>query len=47
MPCMSLVGNGTPMTGSVVQDATTPGNAAEPPAPAMITCMPRSSAVVT
>ena len=36
--------SGTPMTGSVVCAATTPGSAAERPAPAMITRSPRSFA---
>ena len=33
--------SGTPMTGSSVWAATTPGSAAERPAPAMITLSPR------
>src|SRR5438093_2686272 len=41
----SLDSSGTPSTGSVVFAATAPGNAAAPPAAAMITSRPRSSAV--
>ena len=37
-------GTGTPTTGSVVTDASMPGRCAAPPAPAMITLMPRSAA---
>jgi hypothetical protein len=37
-------GMGTPMTGSVVSDATNPGSAAAPPAPAMKTRTPRAIA---
>src|SRR3546814_2855600 len=36
---------GTPMTGSVVREATMPGRWAAPPAPAMITRRPLSRAV--
>lgn len=35
---------GTPITGSVVIDATMPGRCAAPPAPAITTRMPRSAA---
>src|SRR5688572_29366640 len=38
--------SGTPMTGSVVCAATTPGSAAASPAPAMITLSPRRCAFV-
>ena len=37
-------GTGTPITGSGVAAATMPGRWAAPPAPAMITSMPRSAA---
>src|SRR5699024_6520992 len=36
---------GTPRTGRTVRDAVMPGRWAAPPAPAMMTCRPRSSAV--
>ena len=36
---------GTPITGRTVCEATIPGRCAAPPAPAMITCSPRSAAV--
>ena len=36
---------GTPSTGTTVLAATMPGRCAAPPAPAMITSMPRASAV--
>ena len=36
--------SGTPITGSSVWAATTPGSAADRPAPAMITRIPRSCA---
>jgi hypothetical protein len=39
-------GTGTPMTGSGVIDAVIPGRWAAPPAPAMMTCKPRSAAVL-
>jgi hypothetical protein len=38
-------GTGTPITGSEVIEAVMPGKCAAPPAPAMITCNPRSAAV--
>ena len=37
-------GTGTPMTGSGVAEATMPGRCAAPPAPAMMTSMPRPAA---
>ena len=37
---------GTPTTGSVVIEATMPGRCAAPPAPAMMTSMPRDLAVL-
>jgi hypothetical protein len=36
---------GTPITGSTVCAAMTPARCAAPPAPAMITCMPRLAAL--
>ncbi len=44
MPPRCWVGIGTPMTGSVVFEASIPGRCAAPPAPAMITRMPRARA---
>src|SRR4051812_23543004 len=44
-PLSAALCTGTPMTGSTVCDATIPGRCAAPPAPAMITCSPRSAAV--
>src|SRR5579875_1010604 len=43
-PARCRLGTGTPMTGSVVREAIIPGRWAAPPAPAMITWMPRSAA---
>ena len=43
-PESALLCTGTPITGTVVSDATMPGRCAAPPAPAMITCRPRASA---
>ena len=43
-PCSAALLTGTPSTGSTVCDATMPGRCAAPPAPAMITWMPRASA---
>ena len=43
-PSSVASGTGTPMTGSGVAEATMPGRCAAPPAPAMITSMPRSAA---
>ena len=44
-PSSLASGTGTPITGNAVADATMPGRCAAPPAPAMITSMPRSAAV--
>ena len=44
MPSRCFSGTGTPITGSGVTEATMPGSAAAPPAPAMITLRPRSAA---
>src|SRR5712672_2036534 len=44
-PLSATLCTGTPITGSTVCDATMPGRCAAPPAPAMITCRPRSAAV--
>ena len=41
MPLSALLITGTPITGMVVIDATMPGRWAAPPAPAMMTSMPR------
>ena len=46
MPSRCFSGTGTPITGSGVTAATMPGRCAAPPAPAMITCSPRSAADV-
>ncbi len=43
-PSSLASGTGTPITGSGVAEATMPGRCAAPPAPAMITLMPRSAA---
>ena len=43
-PCSAALCTGTPSTGSTVCAATMPGRCAAPPAPAMITSMPRASA---
>ncbi len=45
MPSRYFRGTGTPMTGSEVTEASMPGRCAAPPAPAMITRRPRSSAL--
>ena len=45
MPFSARDSTGTPSTGSTVFDAVIPGRCAAPPAPAMITSMPRDSAV--
>ena len=45
-PCSAALCTGTPSTGSTVCAATMPGRCAAPPAPAMITSMPRPSAPV-
>ena len=42
-PSSRASGTGTPITGSGVAEATIPGRWAAPPAPAMITSMPRSA----
>lgn len=44
-PPSAFVWIGTPMTGIVVNEAVMPGRCAEPPAPAIITVIPRSFAV--
>ena len=44
-PSSLASGTGTPITGNGVADATIPGRCAAPPAPAMITSIPRSAAV--
>ena len=44
IPCSEVDGIGTPMTGSVVCAAITPARCAAPPAPAMITRIPRPAA---
>ena len=46
-PPATCVGMGTPMTGRIVFEATTPARWAAPPAPAMKTRMPRASAPAT
>ena len=43
MPSIAPPLIGTPITGSVVWAATTPGSAADSPAPAMTTSMPRGA----
>ena len=43
-PSSCASGTGTPMTGSVVTEASMPGRCAAPPAPAMMTRMPRPAA---
>ena len=43
-PFNAALFTGTPMTGRIVCDATIPGRCAAPPAPAMITSMPRPAA---
>src|SRR2546427_5199803 len=45
MPCKEVEGIGTPITGRVVCAAITPARWAAPPAPAMITRMPRPAAL--
>lgn len=45
-PDSALDFTGTPTTGNGVKAATMPGRWAAPPAPAMMTLMPRSAAVV-
>ena len=45
IPCSEVDGIGTPMTGSVVCAAITPARCAAPPAPAMITRIPRAAAL--
>ncbi len=45
MPFKALDCTGTPKTGSAVLAASMPGRWAAPPAPAMITRIPRSRAV--
>ena len=45
-PSRYFNGTGTPITGSTVAYATMPGRWAAPPAPAMITRMPRATADV-
>jgi hypothetical protein len=45
MPLSDAESTGTPMTGSAVFAAVMPGRCAAPPAPAMMTSMPRSAAV--
>mmetsp|Transcript_48310 Transcript_48310/g.114089 ORF Transcript_48310/g.114089 Transcript_48310/m.114089 type:complete len:273 (-) Transcript_48310:904-1722(-) len=44
LPDSAVVLTGTPMTGTGVMAATMPGKCAAPPAPAMITLIPRSGA---
>src|SRR5947199_1875898 len=44
IPCSVFVSTGTPRTGKIVFAAAIPGRCADPPAPAMITRMPRFSA---
>ncbi|GMA20352.1 hypothetical protein GCM10025862_23730 [Arsenicicoccus piscis] len=44
MPSRYFSGTGTPITGSGVTAASMPGRWAAPPAPAMMTCSPRSEA---
>ena len=44
-PSSLASGTGTPITGNAVAEATIPGRWAAPPAPAMITSMPRPAAV--
>ena len=43
-PFSARLSTGTPSTGSVVNAAAMPGRCAAPPAPAMMTCSPRSCA---
>ena len=43
-PASGVAASGTPITGSVVSDASTPGRCAAAPAPAMSTRSPRSGA---
>ena len=45
-PFNDLLSIGTPMTGSVVNAAVTPGRCAAPPAPAMMTRRPRPVALL-
>ncbi len=45
LPLRALDCTGTPMTGTRVLAAVMPGRCAAPPAPAMMTLRPRSSAV--
>src|SRR5690554_5459108 len=45
-PLSALDSTGTPSTGSAVCEATMPGRWAAPPAPATMTCKPRSAAVL-
>ena len=42
MPSRYFSGTGTPITGSGVTEASIPGRWAAPPAPAMMTSIPRS-----
>jgi hypothetical protein len=44
-PWSALDSTGTPNTGNTVFEAVIPGRCAAPPAPAMITSMPRASAL--
>ncbi len=44
MPSRYFSGTGTPMTGSGVTEASMPGSAAAPPAPATIAFRPRPAA---
>jgi len=45
MPFSGVEGMGTPMTGIVVSAAITPARCAAPPAPAMMTLIPRPAAL--
>ena len=45
MPSRYFSGTGTPMTGNGVTDASMPGRCAAPPAPAMMTRIPRPAAL--
>ena len=44
MPSNDFKATGTPITGSVVKEATMPGKCAAPPAPAIITLIPLDDA---
>ncbi len=46
MPPSGVAATGTPMTGKGENEASTPGSAAAPPAPAISTPIPRACAVV-